>query len=108
VTEHVYSMQPCCCCCGGTSHGQDGHNNCHDIHLKCVVACCSGTVADNDIAPRIKREEGYAEPEQKENNRNLEQKINDRKLFEKKNRFMGLSKKSYYSKTTAEEGELHK
>ena len=107
ATPSVGTTPKCCkrllklfsCCRGGISDGQDGHDNDHDIHLKCVVACCSGTVADNDIADRTKREEGYAEPEQK---------INERKLFEKKNRFMGLSKKSNDSKTTAEEAELHK
>jgi len=51
---------------------------------------------------------GLCRARTKENNENLEQKINERKLFKKKNRFMGLSKKSYYSKTTAEEAELHK
>ena len=107
MTEHVYSMQPCCCCCGGTSHGQDGHNNCHDIHLKCVVACCSGTVADNDIADRTKREEGYAEPEQKRKQRKPRTK-NKREKTVRKHRFMGLSKKSNDLKTTAEEAELHK
>ena len=52
------------CCRGGIADGQDGHDNGHDIHLKCVLACCSGTVADNDIADRTKREGGCAEPEQ--------------------------------------------
>ena len=37
--------------------GRDGHDNGLDIHLKCVLACCSGTVADNDIADRTNREE---------------------------------------------------
>jgi len=57
--------------------------------LKCVVACCSGTVADNDIADRTKREEGYAEPEQKRKQR--KPRINNkREKTVKKNQIHGV------------------
>ena len=115
ATPSVGTTPKCCkrllklfsCCCGGISDGQDGHNNGHDIHLKCVVTCCSGTVADNDIADRTKREEGYAEPEQNIKQRKPITK-NKREKTVRKNRFMGLSKKSNDLKTTAEEAELYK
>ena len=83
-TTSVGTTPKCCkrflklfsCCRGVFADGQDGQDNGHDIHLKCVLACCGGTVADNDIADRTKREECCAEPEQKRNNENREQKIN--------------------------------
>ncbi|KAJ7321162.1 hypothetical protein OS493_035330 [Desmophyllum pertusum] len=55
--------------------GRDGHDNGLDIHLKCVLACCSGTVADNDIADRTNREECAVQSE----------KTNERKLIIKYN-----------------------
>ena len=115
ATPSVGTTPKCCkrflklfsCCRGGFADGQDGHDNGHDIHLKCVLACCSGTVADNNIADRTKREGGCAEPEQKRKQRKPTTK-NKREKTVQKNRFMGLSKKSNDSKTTAEEAELHK
>ena len=114
ATPSVGTTPKCCkhflklfsCCRGGFADGQDGHDNGHDIHLKCVLACCSGTVADNDIADRTKREGAVQSQNKKENNENRGQKITRENCS--KNRFMGLSKKSNDSKTTAEEAELHK
>ena len=56
ATPSVCTTPKCCkrflklfsCSRGGiANNGQGSHDNGHNIHLKCVLACCSGTVADN-------------------------------------------------------------
>ena len=64
-----------CFRCGNADDDQDGHDNGHDIHFKCVLACCGGTVADNDIADRTNREECYTTQE-KQNERKLSEDTN--------------------------------
>ena len=93
ATASVGTTPKCCfkcflklfSCCRGRigDDGQDGHDNGHDIHLKCVLACCTGTVADNDIADRP-TERSAVQSRKKRKHEKRKQETNERKLFEKK------------------------
>ena len=45
----------CFCKCFSNSDDEDGSDKGHNIHCKCVLACCAGTVADNDFADKNNR-----------------------------------------------------
>ena len=95
ATASVGTTPKCCfkcflklfSCCRGRigDDGQDGHDNGHYIHLKCVLACCGGTVADNDIADRTNREEGCTEPEQKKTRKTKTRNKREKTVRIKKN-----------------------
>ena len=84
ATNASVGVTPKCCkrflklfsCCRGTitDDGRDGHDNGHDIYLKCVLDCWGGTVADNNIADRANREECCVEQEQKRKRRQKNKK----------------------------------
>ena len=62
---------------------QDGHDNGHNIHLKCVLAFCGGTVADNNTADRANREEWGVEQEQKRKRNTKSKKRKQEKTVQK-------------------------
>lgn len=85
TTSVASTMAPKCCVSflklftcfrvGNADDGQDGDINGHDIHFKCVLACCSGTVTDNDMADRTKREECNANADEKQRKRKQRNKL---------------------------------
>ena len=120
ATDASVGVTPKCCkrflklfsSCRGiiADDGRDSHDNGRDIHLKCVLACCGGTVADNNIADRANREECCVEQEQKRKRKTKSKNKNKKKLEKtvQKKRFMVLNKKSNDLETTAEETESDK
>ena len=97
-------------CCGTIADdGQDGRDNGHDIHLKCVLACCGGTVADNDTADSKSKQRGVlCRARTKEKTKEKKQNKKQSRENCPKNRLMVFNKKSNDLETTIEETDLDK